>query len=150
MSASDAKPRRSLRNRILVRGSAGVLLAVTVLAVLLGISANLRRELSVAVDAFIEEQLIADRIGQAVMRQFLLVSSVRETPADERQQSFRPPGEVVYDQLRLYLLRDLTPEERIQLETIREEHERLEVAAARAADRFARGDVAAGQGSSRS
>lgn len=146
MSASEAKPRRSLRNRILVRGTAGVLLAVTVLAVLLGISANMRRKLAAAVDAFVEEQLIADRISQAVMRQFLLVSSVRGSPADERPEGFRAPGDVVYDQLRLYLLRDLTPEERIQLETIKEEHERLEVAAARAADRFARGDVAAGEG----
>ncbi len=143
MTPSAARARPSLHRQILVWGSSGALLAVTGLAVLLGLSARIRGQLSSATDAFVEEQLIADRISQAVMRQFLVVSSVRASGV-RAPQAFRASGDVVYDQLRLYLFRDLTSAERLQLETIKEEHERLEVAEARAMDLFVRGDVETG------
>ncbi len=138
---------RSLRGRMLVSGSVGSLLAVTAIVGLLGITNRWRGDLSAAIDALVEEQLIADRISAAVMRQFLAVSSLRTRESGTHREEFAAAGQAVYEQLRLYLFRDLTPADRLQLEVVKEEHQRLEVAAARTADFFKRGEAEAGEAS---
>jgi PAS domain S-box-containing protein len=114
---------------------------------LLGFSARMRSQLSAAVDEWADEQRVADRISQAAIRQFLIVFSLREREGRETRDEFRAAGDIVYDQLRVYLLRDLTSSQRLQLETIKEQHQQLEVAAARAADLVGRGETPAGEAS---
>ena len=53
---------------------------------------------------------------------------------------FQAAGEEVYRNLRQYLFRDLSTEQRLQLEAMSEEHQRMEVAASRAIEMRARGD----------
>jgi hypothetical protein len=132
---------------MLVSGSLGSLLAIAAIAGLLGITKRMRHELSAAVDALVEEQVIGDRINGAVMRQFLAISSLRTRESGALREEFGAAGEVVYGQLRLYLFRDLSPAQRLQLEVVKEEQQRLEVAAARTADLFRRGNAQAGEAS---
>jgi PAS domain S-box-containing protein len=132
---------------LIVTGALGLILVVGGIAGLLGFTAHLRGQLSAAVDEWAEEQRVADRISRAAIRQFLIVFSLREREGRELREDFRAAGDIVYDQLRVYLLRDLTSSQRIQLETIKEQHQQLEVAAARAADLFGRGETPAGEAS---
>ena len=140
-------PRRSLRARLIFTGAFGLILVVGGIAGLLGFSARMRGQLSAAVDEWAEEQRVADRISHAAIRQFLIVFSLREREGLEAREEFRAAGDIVYDQLGVYLLRDLTSSQRLQLETIKEQHQQLEVAAARAADLFGRGETPAGEAS---
>lgn len=135
---------RSLRTRLLVTGAVGLTLVVGGTAGFLAFSARMSDQLSTAVDEWVAEQRVANRISHAALRQFLIVLSLREREGLERE-GFRAAGDIVYDQLRVYLLRDLTLSQRLQLEIIKEEHQQFEVAAARAADLFGRGDMPAGE-----
>ncbi|MEX2528623.1 MAG: ATP-binding protein [Gemmatimonadota bacterium] len=102
---------------------------------------QLRQQLIAATDSFVDEQRVADRIVRAVMRQLAVSSALPSSGSDLARQEFQDAGEILYEQVRRYLFRDLSAEERLQLEEIREEQQRLEVAAARASDLFSRGLV---------
>ena len=140
----DTHPRLSLRRRILVVG--GIVGAALLLGggLFLYTALDIRDELNQATDAFLQEQRIANGIGQAVMRQLATGSAITEDPSTETQRRFRESGDEVYDQIRRYLFLDLSSDARAQLERMREEHQRLEVLAARTADLLARGEAEAG------
>lgn len=135
---------RSLRTRLLVTGAVGLTLVVGGTAGFLVFSARMSDQLSAAVDEWSAEQRVANRISHTALRQFLIVLSLRGREGLERE-GFRAAGEIVYDQLRVYLLRDLTLSQRLQLEIIKEEHQQFEVAAARAANLFGRDERPAGE-----
>jgi PAS domain S-box-containing protein len=132
---------------LLFIGALGLTLVIGGTAGLLGVSARMGSQLSVAVDEWADEQRGANRVSNATLRQFLSVLSLRGRQGLERQAEFRAAGDIVYNQLRIYLLRDLTSDERLQLELLKEEHQKFEVAATRAADLLERGETPAGEAS---
>jgi len=133
--------RHSLHARLLLTGVLGLSVVLGGLGVLLVASDRMRARLSAAVESWAEEEAIGDRITHAVMRQALVASSAEAGGEPESRAAVRAAGDTVYEALRSYLLRDLTPPQRLQLETIKEEHQQLEVAAARAAALRGRGDT---------
>ena len=132
-------PGRSLRSKVLFIGIGATVLVVLGMSGLALLGLDVRDELERATDAFVEEQRTADRITRAVMRQMATASALSVGPADAVQREFQMAGQEVHTQIRRYLFRDLSPEERLQLEEMAEEHQRMEVAAARTSDLFGRG-----------
>jgi signal transduction histidine kinase len=88
----------------------------------------------------LEEQRIAERLVIDVYRQLLDASWHLQHPEDPTgADSFRQRGEQVYQGVRQYLFRDLSVGERLQVESIKETHEVLEVEAQYAFDLAAQG-----------
>jgi signal transduction histidine kinase len=88
----------------------------------------------------LEEQRIAERLVIDVYRQLLDASWHLQHPEDPTgADSFRQRGEQVYRGVRQYLFRDLSVGERLQVESIKETHEVLEVEAQYAFDLAAQG-----------
>src|SRR5690606_18804005 len=132
----------SLRQRLLIiTGGCTVVVLLTAAALLLG-SDRLRHRVTEATATILEEQQIADRIVSGVTRQLVTVNSTTHQGFESQRSEFKAAGSVVYEGLREYLNRDLSVEERLQIEAIKEEHQLLEVAALRAAERQALGDSA--------
>jgi C4-dicarboxylate-specific signal transduction histidine kinase/ActR/RegA family two-component response regulator len=137
----EGKP-GSLRRRIFVLGMVGSLLLICVVGALAFIGISARTHLVSVTEDFIEEQQIADRITHAVMRQLAATSALRPRalgPVELLQRDFQRAGDEVHGEIRRYLFRDLSPEERLQLEQMGEEHQRMEVAASQASDLLSRG-----------
>jgi signal transduction histidine kinase len=130
----------TLRKRVLGASAVTAALIVGGVLLLLNGTHRARVDLSAAMDSFVEEQHIADRITRAVMRQLASVSAFRAGPVRERMGEFQAAGEEVTDQIRRYLFRELSIEERLQVEAMREEHQRMAVAAARTAELLLRGE----------
>ena len=127
------RPRHtSLHQRLLVVTGGGVAVVLVTLAVLMFASGRLRHDLSRATDSVLEEQRIADRIVDGVMRQLVSISSASDQGFEPLRPEFEAASAVVYEGLRLYLFRELSVEERLQIETVKEEHQRMEIAALRA------------------
>ncbi|HZD06184.1 MAG TPA: ATP-binding protein, partial [Longimicrobiales bacterium] len=107
----------------------------------------MRSRLAAATDAYAEEQEIADELTGAVMRQILLVSAPSTGPAGGLGAEFQRAGDEASALIQRYLFRDLSPGERLQLEQVKEAHQRLEVGASRAAATAAGGDAEAAEAS---
>ena len=137
-------PKGSLRRRVFMTGMAGITLAAVSLVAVLGLGVRAQDEISAATDSFVEEQAIADRINQAVMRQLLAVSAIQAGTDTIARPDFAAAGQEAYTQIRHYLLRDLTTEQRLQLERVKEGQQRLEVAALHATTAYADGAAARG------
>lgn len=135
----------SLRSKVLFIGIGATVLVVLGMGGLALLGLDVRDELERATDDFVEEQRTADRITRAVMRQMATASALSVGPADAVQREFQMAGQEVHTQIRRYLFRDLSSEERLQLEEMAEEHQRMEVAAARTSDLFGRGQVEAAE-----
>lgn len=126
-------PTQSLGRQITLVAAANGFILLAGLLVLFGVSERGRVELEAATGDFVEEMRIAERINEAVLAQLVAVSVASSGEDDERiRRAFVQAGDVVNQQSRLYLRRDLTTAERLELERLREEHQRLEVAAAHA------------------
>lgn len=137
-------PRGSLRRLVALTGVAGVLVTGLTLSVILELGGRAQDGLGRATDTFVQEQAIADRINHAVMRQLLAVSAIQAGADTTVQAAFLAAGDMAYEQFRLYLSRDLTTEERLQLERVKEGQQRLEVNAIRATASYREGDRKAG------
>lgn len=96
------------------------------------VNLSMRTDLAEATASLVEEQHIADRLARAVMRQLVAASNFAGYRDPDLIGTFREAGDDAYTEMRRYLLRDLTPEQRLQLEGVREQHQRLEVAASQA------------------
>jgi signal transduction histidine kinase/CheY-like chemotaxis protein len=132
----------SLRHRILVMGSVVSVLLLTVVGALMVLSLSARSQLTRVTQDFIEEQHIADRITHAVMRQLAATTALRSDAGvgeEVLRRDFQDAGDEVHGEIRRYLFRDLSPQERLQLEEMGEVHQRMEVAASRASDLFQQG-----------
>jgi signal transduction histidine kinase len=122
--------RLSLRTRILLVGSVLALLLFGGTFVLARVEREQSRALATAVDNFVEEQRITDRMAQAVMQQLLSVTAPALVPDDPgRAAAFEQAGREVHREIRAFLDRSLDAEERAALERLRESHQKVEVAA---------------------
>ncbi|HEX6589186.1 MAG TPA: ATP-binding protein [Longimicrobiales bacterium] len=129
----DLWPQQSLGWQITLVAAANGFLLLVGLLLLFRVSERGRVQIEAAAGDFVEETRIAERINEAVMDQLVAVSVASSSGNDRAiRRSFVEAGDVVNQQTRLYLRRDLTPAERLELERLREEHQRLEVAAAHA------------------
>lgn len=120
-----------LRRRLLVITAACAVMALAALAALLVVTERRRTALAEASRALVEEQRVADQVIAGVMRELALSSSGAAAIVDSVMARFDVASASVHAGLRSYLFRSLTVEERLQIERIKEEHERLEVAARR-------------------
>lgn len=134
-------PRGSLQRRVNAVGAIAALLLLAGITGLLTISSLVRSRLAEATESFVEEQRIADQITRGVMRQIALASSFPAMSDQAAREAFLQSGEEVHAEVRRYLFRDLSPDERLQLEEIREAHQHFEVLAAQSAELYARGAV---------
>lgn len=126
------RERPSLRRRILI---VQVGAAAAVAACMIGfavISASMHRQTASTRSAFIEEQRIADRLIRAVSKQLVSATYITSSGRDDAPDAFREASDTAFAQIRRYLLRDLTPAQRLQLEAVKETQERLGVSAAQA------------------
>jgi signal transduction histidine kinase len=137
--------RGTLGRRVLLLSAAQLVLLLAAVVVLLGVTGAARSELERATAGYLEEQGIADRITAAVTLQ-LVTATAAATGADPRfRAEFEAAGDSAYLAIRRYLFRDLSSEQRAQLESVREQHQRLEVAAARALELAGRGQLTLAQ-----
>ena len=114
--------------------------AMTILAVTFFLTQRtLGDELEQATASYVEEQNIADRIGSGMMRQLGAATAYRLAPDPELEADFRNAGDQVQSAILRYLFRDLSLPERLQLEKVKEQHQRMEVTAARSLELTARG-----------
>jgi signal transduction histidine kinase/FixJ family two-component response regulator len=134
---------RSLRRRVMMASAITMFLILSGLAVFVRLNVGMRNELAVATDAFSEEQAIADEMLRAVTRQLVAGSFFARRQNEVSMAEFRTAGDLAYEQIRLYLFRVLSQEQRLQLEAVKEQQERLEVAATEAFGLFGRGHEAA-------
>ncbi len=142
MSPESTRRRRSLRWNLVFL--AGGYLAAVATAAMLGIhfNARMQADLRRATAGYLEEQRIADALVGAVNRQMLAAAVFPVLREERLARDFETAGENAYREIRRYLFRDLSPDERLQLETIKEQHQSMEVAAAEAFQLVRLGDRA--------
>jgi C4-dicarboxylate-specific signal transduction histidine kinase len=123
---------RSLRSRIASRAAVAAVLALVFVIVMLMVSARQQRNLADATSAALVEQQIADDIVRGVMRQLVVVSVPPAQREAAMQLEYESASAEVYERLRRYLFRELTPSERLMIEQVKQEHLEMEVAAGNA------------------
>jgi len=133
--------RRSLRRRVLTLGGVVALVTALALAALLYLGSRQQAAMSASTSAVINEQRIADDIIRGVMRQLAVVSISTAQQDSSLQLQFHEAGAAVYDGLRQYLFLSLSIPERLLIERVKEEHQRLEVSAERAMRRLRSNDA---------
>ena len=138
---------RSLRRTVLVGIVAFTVLLVLAFAGLVKVSGTMRADLAEATRSFTEEQRIADRLLRAVTRQLVAASNFAGYQGDDLIAEFRTAGDDAYGEIRRYLFRGLTPEQRLELERLKERNQRLEVTASQVFELFAAGREAEGAAS---
>jgi C4-dicarboxylate-specific signal transduction histidine kinase len=133
----------SLRARLLAIGVGTVGLGLVLVTALALFASGMQRRLALATESVIEEQQIADRVTTGVMRQLATISTTTQGGAGDAtaRTNFDAAGAAVNAGVRAYLFRELSVEERMQLERVRAEHNAMEVAAL-AATNVARADTA--------
>jgi C4-dicarboxylate-specific signal transduction histidine kinase len=124
--------RPSLRRRILVVHVGAALAVAMCIIAFAALSARMHRGMDAARTEFAEEQRIADRLTRVVSAQVMAATYVTAWGEAESLNRFRQASESAFDQIRLYLLHELTPMQRLQLEQVKETQERLGVSAAQA------------------
>jgi signal transduction histidine kinase len=136
----------TLRTRIVLFGVVMTAALVTIFVVLAMLEDRQERALGEAIQGFSEEQRLSDQMGRAVMLQILRITDLDQDLAGVPSPAgISSQGDEVHRTLRLLLDRPLSPEERSTLERLRETHEVVETAAARAGilSRLGEGDAAA-------
>lgn len=133
--ASGGTLGRRLLITVALHSTVVALAGVAMFAVQRGVESDLER----AMAEFVEEHWIADRLSAAVMSELAAASAYVHRPDPVLLDAFRRAGEEVYREVRQYLQHDLTPEQRLQVELVLEQHQRLEVAAARSLELAAAG-----------
>lgn len=133
----------TLRQLILSGAVTFVVAMVAAIAGVLVLTARMRADLERNTAAVLEEQAIADRIISSVYYQLLEAIQYTQTRREANLEAFRRRGEDVYRNIRLYLFRDLSAEDRLLLEDIKEHHLELEVSARHAFDLVDRGEAEA-------
>lgn len=128
--SKQRKP-QTLRKRLSVAGLAigiSIVICLAILAVL-----GLREQTSIreASARIVEEQRIGDAIIRGVMRQMTIAGDPTSRRIPNRLATFDSLSANIYHDLRLYLFRELSPAERLQIEAVKEEHQQMEVAARR-------------------
>lgn len=102
---------------------------------------TLRREFERDMRSSVVEQRAADEIMVSVYGQLLASYQQLQNPSDRNRERFDSLGQIAYTHLRQYLFQPMAIEPRLQVETIKELHETLEVDAHRAFDLVRRGEA---------
>ncbi len=126
----------SIRRSLVVGAVTFTAVLAVVVILFMRVNASMLADLTDATTSLVEEQRTADRLVRAVTRQLVAASSFVGYHDAGFIDEFRSAGDEAYQQIRKYLFRTLTPEQRVQLEAAREEHQRLEVAASQAFQGF--------------
>lgn len=129
--ASTPRPPRSLRERFFLTGVAMAIGTVIALAAMATTGAREQAQLRRTTAHIIEEQRIGDAVIRGVMRQLAIAGDPTSRGSRVRLAIFDSLGRGVYDDLRRYLFRTLSAAERLQIESVKEEHQQMEVAARR-------------------
>lgn len=143
--ASPAPDRRrgvGLGTKVVGVGALATLLVLIGFGALAWTNTDARNELHEATALLIEEERVSNRIAHAVMRQLANASALRGPGFPQGEAEFAAASQEVYELLREYLFRDLSPRERLLVERMGEDHRRLEVEAARASSLFDRREYA--------
>lgn len=122
---------RALRERLFLAGVTMTVSAVVALAVIAFAGSREQLQLRRTAGHVIEEQRIGDAVIRGVMRQLAIAGDPTSRGSQERLAAFDSIGHGVYDDVRQYLFRTLSPAERLQIESVKEEHQQMEVAARR-------------------
>src|SRR5688572_21613099 len=133
---------RSLR-RLLIAGTAAI--AVTgggVMIAIILLFTSLRRNFEQDMHARLVEQRAADEIMTSVYGQILASYQQLQAPGRRNMERFDSLGQAAYARLREYLFQPMPLQARLQVETIKELHQTLEVDAHRAFDLVGRGEAA--------
>ncbi|MEO5799240.1 MAG: ATP-binding protein [Gemmatimonadales bacterium] len=135
---------RSLR-QLFVAGAGTIAVALALLTVgILVLFVSLRGSFERDVSAGLAEQRTADDIVTAVYGQLLAAYREVKEPSAPNRARYESLDSVAYGRLRQYLFQPMATDARIQVETIKELHQSLEVDAHQAFDRT--GDAAAAAG----
>lgn len=119
----------------MVVGITAAIMTVILLGSLATYGAREQQTLRRATTRVLEEQRIGDDVMRDVMRQLSIAGDPSSREARGPRATFDSTGTLVYGHLRAYLARSLSREERRQIELVKEEHWRLEVAAGRVMSR---------------
>lgn len=131
MVALTMPSRRSLRQRTMQVGLLTVVFLVAILSLVFMVGVRVRGQMSAAITSTIVEQKMADEIVRGVLRQLAIVSVPTANQDSAMQREFDEVGGAVESELRQYLFRSLTIEERTQIERVKEAHRSMEITAAR-------------------
>lgn len=121
----------SLRSRVILTGGALSLLVVAIATGLFVIGGSAWSTQQDALADLLEELRIGEEIQQGVLSQLAAITTMEGEPSPFLPDPFEAAGDRIHTQLRLYLFRDLGPEERLQLEAMGQAHRHLEVYASR-------------------
>jgi C4-dicarboxylate-specific signal transduction histidine kinase len=134
---------RSLRRVMLFSAVVFGLIVTASALTFVSLSNSIRRELDGNTDQLMIEERIADEIVSSSYGQQLVAYRYLDTPSAARLTEFRDRGQRVYSGIRQYLFREMPFGSRLNVEAIREAHQRFEVAAQHAFDLLSSGDSAA-------
>ncbi|MBI4546204.1 MAG: response regulator [Gemmatimonadetes bacterium] len=129
----------SVRQLIVAGALAWAVAALAMLVGVLGFFTAMQRELHRETDAVLEDERLAGRITGNLYAQLLEASRYTQDPSPAGLAAFREHGTSVFHDIRLYLFRNLSSEERLLVERLKERHQELEVLAQDAFDLAARG-----------
>lgn len=141
--------RGTLARRIALIIAANTLVLVAMVVTMLVVERRMRERLAAATQDYVEEQAIADRVSDAIVRQIVAAASFRDRPDSTVRESAFAASAGADLAIRSYLFRDLTVDQRLQLERIKELHQSLEVAAANAMEFHQHGATDSGARSGR-
>lgn len=120
--------RYTVRRFVLGAMALVALTALAGVAMAMRAASEMRSDLAAQVTSLQHDEQVVERIVRQAERQVGIVTDFAGRPDPALAATFREEGFRLYDELRAYLFRDLTREERILVERIRELHERIEVA----------------------
>jgi len=121
----------SLRQVIIGTMAALALVAFSAVVILIATASSSRAALELQSDRLLADRGTADAVANHVQRQLSAAHNYMDDGDTAHLATFTEAGMAAYDELRVYLLRELGPEERRLVERIRERHETIEVEAQR-------------------
>ncbi len=125
---------RSLRQLLLVGTTAFAVAAGGLMVGILVLVGSLQRVAERDARARLAEQQAADEIVTAVYGQILAAYQQLQSPSERNLKRFNALGQTTFSRLREYLFQPMPLEARLQVETIKELHQTLEVEAHAAFD----------------
>lgn len=135
--------RRSLRQLLLIGTTVFAVAAGAMMVGVMVLFASLRSNVERETSARLAEQRAADEIATSVYGQILAAYQQLYTPSQRNMQQFDTLGQRAYTRLRQYLFQSMPLDARLQVETIKELHQALEVEAHGAFDLIERGESVA-------
>lgn len=142
MSAGRAS---SLRRVMYLSAVAFGVVATVSTVLVVSLSSTVRAALDRGTDQLMADQHTANQIVNSSYGQQLAAFRYLETPSTAAREEFRDKGQQTYDHIRRYLFRPMPLGARLKVETIKEAHERFEVAAQRVFDLASSGEPAEAQ-----